>query len=307
MEYFGIMVSFSLAFDSSENFHFFSLLETLGKEYHYQILDLMKAITSRVNTYGKIVEKKFYYDSLKSTDFRAVQQQQHQMNTNFSFINCPTHGNKKSLDKKMLVDILGFAWERTHRQRSSCVVLITADEDYSYALTKLRDLGVKTIFIHGHITDISDILLDCCDISLGLDEIFHDSFDVFDDISDCESDFSDEESLFGEQIEINQVAEDNPLGLIAPKDFAPLGNQDHWSLSLNDPIFSESLPFQTESSYSLFSHFKGFPEFSTPSLLESRRSDQDCNSSTGTYNLWQSRPSNDIFYLLHNSCFPSSG
>jgi hypothetical protein len=63
----------------------------------------------------------------------------------------------------MIVDILGFAWERTSRRIPTCVVLITSDGDYSYTVAKLRDIGVCTVIVYGERTTTADVLLDACD------------------------------------------------------------------------------------------------------------------------------------------------
>jgi hypothetical protein len=269
----------------------------------------MNGILSSVESYGEIIEKRFYYDSTKSSKENFPRSSLNN-SSEFEFVDCPTNGkHKKSLDKKMLVDILGFAWDCVHHQRSSFVVLVTADEDYSYVLMKLKDLGVKTILIHGSYlqeADLSEILLDCCDISLSLEETLchssssSSSFDLFDLVSDCESEFSDDESLYGLDIECPEEEEED---------------HDDWTLSQDDPIFpvNPNPPFLEPSpSYSLFCHFKGFSDLAPTSLLENRPvidqpSFSSSPSTTATYNLWQSRPSNDLLYLLHNSCLPSSG
>jgi RNA recognition motif. (a.k.a. RRM, RBD, or RNP domain) len=46
------------------------------------------------------------------------------------------------------VDVLCFAWERASRGAKACVVLITSDGDYSYALARLRDIGVFTVIFY---------------------------------------------------------------------------------------------------------------------------------------------------------------
>jgi hypothetical protein len=288
-------------------------IETIGKEYSfYQIPEFMNGIISSVKPYGEIGEKRFYFDSTKSpkecSSFHNSSQ--------YQLIDCPTNGKKKSLDKKMLVDILSFAWDCVHHQRSSFVVLVTADEDYSYVLLKLRDLGVKTILIHGSYLqeeDLSEILLDCCDISLSLEETLcqsststspSSSYDLFDLVSEYESDDDEIESLYGVNIEFEHLPNENHLS-------EEEDDHHHWTLSPDDPILPANLdrPFLDTNlnSYSLFSPFKGFSDLASTSLLDNRPVDQLSSPSLGTYNLWQSRPSNDLFYLLHSSCLSSSG
>ena len=59
----------------------------------------------------------------------------------FTLIDCPARGKKETLDKRMIVDILAFAWERAARRIPTCVVLITSDGDYAYTG------GVSSTFI----------------------------------------------------------------------------------------------------------------------------------------------------------------
>lgn len=241
-----------------------NILETLKIPKGYNLDEISNLIIQYIIKYGDIKIKKLYYNSNKLKyeknnelkllkwnliDCFKVNSQHHNQQHNLQYQNLQYQNqednmNKKdtTLENKMLVDVLNFAWERISRHINTTVVLITIDEDYSYLISKLRDIGVKTILIHGYVKDTSDILLDCCDISLCWDEIFNFDpvFDVIDiDVSECISEISefdnddnddhdqnntslnqfdnsleveydindneDEELLFGEQIETDHI------------------------------------------------------------------------------------------------------
>ena len=74
--------------------------------------------------------------------------------TGFDIVDTPSKGHKETIDKKMIADILSFAWDCTMRNVmvdnatlaiQPCVVLITSDGDYACTLSKLRDRGVLSI------------------------------------------------------------------------------------------------------------------------------------------------------------------
>lgn len=105
-----------------------------------------EAIRSKVAKYGRIVEKRLYYDSRQPTELAAPRSELDL--SGFTLVDCPSRGRKETLDKKLIVDVLCFAWERASLGAKACVVLITSDGDYSYALARLRDIGVFTVIIY---------------------------------------------------------------------------------------------------------------------------------------------------------------
>jgi uncharacterized LabA/DUF88 family protein len=127
---------------------------------HYRTSEAVNAIRNAISSYGRVLEKRCYYDSKKLTEANTDRSTLDLCG--FTLVDCPTRGRKETLDKKMIVDILGFAWERVGNKIPACVVLISSDGDYSYTLSKLRDIGVRTVVIHGML-NFAQILLDCCD------------------------------------------------------------------------------------------------------------------------------------------------
>jgi hypothetical protein len=90
----------------------------------------------------------------------------------FDLVNTPTRNQKESLDKKMIADILTFAWDSSVRSESlkPCVVLLTSDGDYAYTISKLRDRGVMTVVMLGKSCSVAKILVDCADVALSLED-----------------------------------------------------------------------------------------------------------------------------------------
>jgi len=105
-----------------------------------------EGIRRKVAKYGRIVEKRLYYDSRQPTESSAPRSELDL--SGFTLVDCPSRNRKETLDKKLIVDVLCFAWERASMGAKACVVLITSDGDYSYALARLRDIGVFTIVIY---------------------------------------------------------------------------------------------------------------------------------------------------------------
>ena len=105
-----------------------------------------EGIRNKLSKYGRIVEKRLYYDSRQPAE-RSAPRSDLDL-SGFTLVDCPSRGRKETLDKKLIVDVLCFAWERASMGAKACVVLITSDGDYSYALARLRDIGVFTIIIY---------------------------------------------------------------------------------------------------------------------------------------------------------------
>ena len=103
-------------------------------------------IRNKVAKYGRIVEKRLYYDSRQPTELSAPRSDLDL--SGFTLVDCPSRNRKETLDKKLIVDVLCFAWERASMGAKACVVLITSDGDYSYAMARLRDIGVFTVVIY---------------------------------------------------------------------------------------------------------------------------------------------------------------
>lgn len=111
-------------------------------------------------------EKRFYYDSRQHTESKTDRESIDLLG--YTIVDCPTRNTKETMDKKMIVDILTFAYDHLLLDIPACVVLISSDGDYSYTLSRLRDKGIKTVVVYGL---CSSILLDCCDHAIPWSDI----------------------------------------------------------------------------------------------------------------------------------------
>jgi hypothetical protein len=116
-----------------------------------------ECIRKNVQSRGRIIERKLYFDSSKTT--------QHSLERSvldpigFSLVDCPTRNKKETVDKKIIVDMLCFAYERVFSKGSNVnIVLITSDGDYAYTLARLRGIGVTTVVIYSP-DRVADILI----------------------------------------------------------------------------------------------------------------------------------------------------
>lgn len=115
--------------------------------------------------FGRIVERKLYYDSSKKTESNFADRSDLDL-SGFTLVDCPSrHNRKETLDKKLIVDVLFFAWERVTRGAKACVALITCDGDYSYTLARLQDIGVYTIIIFRP-DNVAQILVDVANVGM---------------------------------------------------------------------------------------------------------------------------------------------
>eukprot|EP00579_Thalassiosira_antarctica_P004125 CAMPEP_0201904342 /NCGR_PEP_ID=MMETSP0902-20130614/55946_1 /ASSEMBLY_ACC=CAM_ASM_000551 /TAXON_ID=420261 /ORGANISM="Thalassiosira antarctica, Strain CCMP982" /LENGTH=476 /DNA_ID=CAMNT_0048438425 /DNA_START=48 /DNA_END=1478 /DNA_ORIENTATION=- len=122
-----------------------------------------EGIRNKVAKYGRIVEKRLYYDSRQPTEYMAPRSELDL--SGFTLVDCPSRNRKETLDKKLIVDVLCFAWERASLGAKACVVLITSDGDYSYALARLRDIGVFTVIIYRP-ANVAKVLIDNANVAM---------------------------------------------------------------------------------------------------------------------------------------------
>lgn len=113
-----------------------------------------ECIRKHVESRGRIVERKLYFDSSKTS--QQPLERSALDSSGFSLIDCPCRTSKESIDKKVIVDMLCFSYERAVKGSNVHVVLISSDGDYSYALAKLRDIGVSTFVVYSpdHVANI---------------------------------------------------------------------------------------------------------------------------------------------------------
>ena len=138
--------------------------------------DASKAIVSAVSKYGRIVDRRLYFDMQGTSDssngtngggyhWSALD------SSGFDLVNTPRRNQKETLDKKMIADVLTFAWDSAVRNDhcKPCVVLLTSDGDYAYTLSKLRDRGVMSVVMTGPDSSVANILKAAADIPLSFE------------------------------------------------------------------------------------------------------------------------------------------
>ena len=129
--------------------------------------DAAKRIHGAVSKYGRITDRRIYFDSAKASQGGRGWSELDL--SGFDLVNTPTRNSKETLDKKMIVDILAFAWDCTATSRKPCVVLLTSDGDYAYTLAKLRDRGVMNIVMFGKDSSVAQILVDNAEVALSFE------------------------------------------------------------------------------------------------------------------------------------------
>jgi hypothetical protein len=123
-----------------------------------------ECIRKNVQSHGRIIERKLYFDSSKTTQ-QPLERSVLDL-SGFSLVDCPSRNNKETVDKKIIVDMLCFAHERVFSKGSNVhIVLITSDGDYAYTLARLRDIGVTTVVIYSP-DCVANILISSADEAL---------------------------------------------------------------------------------------------------------------------------------------------
>mmetsp|Transcript_33426 Transcript_33426/g.38051 ORF Transcript_33426/g.38051 Transcript_33426/m.38051 type:complete len:903 (+) Transcript_33426:196-2904(+) len=133
-----------------------------------------KRIYKAVSNYGRVVDRRVYFDYQKYNGAESLDCSGLDL-SGFDLVNTPTRNAKETLDKKLIADVLTFAWDCTARKTEPCVVLITSDGDYAYTLAKLRDRGVLNIVMFGKGCSLAQILVDNADVALSFEKDVLDS------------------------------------------------------------------------------------------------------------------------------------
>jgi hypothetical protein len=110
----------------------------------------------------RIAERKVYYDSRKPSE--STTDRQTLDSTGFTLVDCPARNKKETVDKKIIVDIMEFV-RGAERESPTCVFLISSDCDYSYMISRLRDVSsnVHVVVVH---QQTSSMLLASASLSL---------------------------------------------------------------------------------------------------------------------------------------------
>jgi uncharacterized LabA/DUF88 family protein len=125
------------------------------------------AIRRLAREHGNVDDLRLYYDSRNQGE---NQTDRTKLQTNgFTLVDCPKRKDvKETLDKTLIVDMMSFRV----KCENACVVIITGDGDYAYALNTLSRLGVKIIVIYGPFSTTAGDLLDAADVAISFDKLF---------------------------------------------------------------------------------------------------------------------------------------
>ena len=129
--------------------------------------DAAKALQVAVSRFGQRIEmRRVYFDPYKSgrpADPSGLD------SSGFDLVHTPARNMNSTLDKKLIVDVLSFAWDSSAKGREPCVVLITSDGDYAYTLSKLRDRGVMNVVMYGPNCVTTDVLVSNANAALSFE------------------------------------------------------------------------------------------------------------------------------------------
>ena len=125
------------------------------------------AIRRLAREHGNVDDLRLYYDSRNQGE---NQTDRTKLQTNgFTLVDCPKRKDvKETLDKTLIVDMMSFRV----KCENACIVIITGDGDYAYALNTLSRLGVKIIVIYGPFSTTAGDLLDAADVAISFDKLF---------------------------------------------------------------------------------------------------------------------------------------
>ena len=125
-------------------------------------------MSTQCNSALNQLEKRLYVDPHKQREFQEALGARSNLDLlGFNIINCPTRKKKETLDKKLVADMCLWVLEHRQERRTSrpCIVIISSDGDYAYALAKLR-LGFGVFVIAISKDNVADVLLATADINL---------------------------------------------------------------------------------------------------------------------------------------------
>ena len=136
---------------------------------HTSPAEAAKKIQQAVSEYGRRIEmRRVYFDPNKAR--RSPRDASGLDSSGFDLVHTPSRNNKETLDKKLIVDVLAFAWDCSGRDREPCVVMITSDGDYAYTLSKLRDRGVMNVVMYGKEGSTAGVLIDNAEVALSFEK-----------------------------------------------------------------------------------------------------------------------------------------
>tara|TARA_B100000780_G_scaffold204546_1_gene145296 strand:+ start:43 stop:447 length:405 start_codon:yes stop_codon:yes gene_type:complete len=98
-----------------------------GQEDVQAVSNALRAVCTGMGC--RLTERRLYLGDMHACG-KAVRAELDQ--AGFTLVHCPRRGAKKEqVDKKIIIDVLMYAWERAARGQAACVVLVTNDGDYA--------------------------------------------------------------------------------------------------------------------------------------------------------------------------------
>ena len=124
-----------LAFDDAKSMEIgiFWDYENVRVPRHLDVCDAWNCIRKAVDRaasdvapakHAIIAERRLYFDSRSPGELNTDRVKLDL--SGFTLVDCPQRNKKETLDKKIIVDLMHFAWERYARRTSCCVVLISS-------------------------------------------------------------------------------------------------------------------------------------------------------------------------------------
>lgn len=109
----------------------------------------------------RLVEKRLYFSGRSNlADLKILEMR------GFVLVDCSVSRGQLAAEKRLPVDIMSFAWQRAGTNQNACVGLITADRDSAYLLSKLRDLGLRTVVVYPDSLSHDEYLLHSADVAV---------------------------------------------------------------------------------------------------------------------------------------------
>lgn len=133
--------------------------------------DAAKKVKDAVSQYGRRIEMRLVYFDPHKPPHQQPRDPSGLDSSGFHLVQTPSRNMKETLDKKLIVDVLSFAWDCSCKGVEPCVVLITSDGDYAYTLSKLRDRGVMNVVMYGPQCQTAQVLIDNADVALSFEEV----------------------------------------------------------------------------------------------------------------------------------------
>ncbi|BGP34475.1 hypothetical protein JCM10296v2_006296 [Rhodotorula toruloides] len=110
---------------------------------NYDAAPALKRLRDLAHSYGVLARAAVYVETAFERGNRKKELRQVLQSTGWHIIDAPHAGKKDVVDKMIMVDMCAFAFQ----QKSPVILLITADRDYAYACSTLRNHRCRIVLI----------------------------------------------------------------------------------------------------------------------------------------------------------------